>query len=116
MARREDGDLEWRTYGLALGRRLRWLRTHRDLTQEQLAELSGVHRNQISNIERNVSRDDGSADPHLSMIFRLARALNVSPNLLIPNVDNPVASKSGESVSDVAWVAVQTELDERLQR
>ena len=116
MARREDGDLEWRTYGLALGRRLRWLRTYRDLTQEELAELSGVHRNQISNIERNVSRDDGSSDPHLSMIFRLARALNVSPNLLIPNVDNPVASKSGESVSDVAWVAVQTELDEYMQR
>ncbi|CAM3009308.1 helix-turn-helix domain-containing protein [Skermania piniformis] len=106
----KGGELEWRTYGLSIAKRVRALRTHRALSQDQLAELSGLHRNQISNIERNTSRDDGCADPQMSTIYRLARALDVAPSALIPDADHQVNERSAETASDIAWSAVETHL------
>jgi len=59
------------------GDRVRELRIKKGLSQEQLAELSGLHRTYISSVElgkRNVS---------LINIFALAKALGVTPDKLI---------------------------------
>ena len=108
------GDLEWLGHGLAFAYRLRLIRKHRGLTQEQLAHQSGVHRNTVSNLERNVSRDDGCADPHLSTVFALARTLRVPPALLIPEVDALVQRRSRETADDLAWSAVEVDISRRL--
>lgn len=59
------------------GERVRELRTKKGISQEQLAELSGLHRTYISSLElgkRNVS---------LQNICVLAKALGVTPDKLL---------------------------------
>jgi transcriptional regulator with XRE-family HTH domain len=59
------------------GERVRELRTKKGLSQEELAELSGLHRTYISSLElgkRNVS---------LINVFALAKALGVTPDKLL---------------------------------
>ncbi len=102
--------IEWNTYGDSLARRLVTLRRSRGLSQEKLAELAGLHRNQISNIERNVSSNDGVSDPHMSTMYRLAAALDVAPALLLPDLDRRVANRSPEQASAKAISAVEAAL------
>lgn len=104
------GGIEWDTYGDSLARRLVILRKARGLSQEKLAELAGMHRNQISNIERNVSSNDGVSDPHMSTMYRLAAALDVAPGLLLPDLDRRVVSRSPEQETAEAVSAVEAAL------
>jgi len=67
-------EIEYR-FGKAIRRRRREL----DLSQEQLAERSGLHRNYISGIETGVR------NPSLKNIERLAKALNISISDLFTN-------------------------------
>jgi transcriptional regulator with XRE-family HTH domain len=60
------------------GSRVTKLRLKRGLSQEQLADITGLHRTQISLIER------GRRSPRLDTIIRLAKALNINPAKLIP--------------------------------
>lgn len=68
MARRYEDDPK-----AAFGRRVRQLRTERALSQEELAELAGVHRNYIGGVER------GERNIALINIHGIAKALGVSP-------------------------------------
>lgn len=56
---------------------LRVLRSERDLTQEGLAELSGVHINSVSLLER------GLREPSLYIVFQLAAGLGMKPDDLV---------------------------------
>lgn len=59
------------------GERVRELRIKKGLSQEELAEISGLHRTYISSLElgkRNVS---------LINVFALAKALGVAPDKLL---------------------------------
>lgn len=103
-------DIEWQTYGDALAHRLHTLRRARRLSQEKLAELAGLHRNQISNIERNVSSNDRFSDPHMSTLYRLAAALEVPPALLLPDLDRRVQPRSAEQETVDAIAAVEKRL------
>lgn len=62
------------------GEQLRRVRTERHLTQEQLAEASGLHRTEISLLER------GKRTPILDTIVAVARGLGVSPSELLDGV------------------------------
>ena len=59
------------------GENVRSLRSRRGLSQEGLAELSGLHRTYISGIERGVR------NPTLSIILQIANALKVRPSELL---------------------------------
>jgi transcriptional regulator with XRE-family HTH domain len=63
--------------GSTLGRNLRRAREHRELTQEQVAERSGVHATEVSRIEA------GKRDPKVSTVERLAAAVEVPPGELL---------------------------------
>lgn len=60
-----------------LGTNLREARERLGLTQEQVAERSGVHATEVSRIE------GGKRDPQVSTLLRLAKAVGVSPGRLL---------------------------------
>ncbi len=51
------------------GRQLRRLRRHKDLTQEQLAEMVGVSTEFISNLERGINAPSFKTLEKLSLAF-----------------------------------------------
>jgi transcriptional regulator with XRE-family HTH domain len=61
----------------ALGTNLREARKRLGLTQEQVAERSGVHSTEVSRIE------GGKRDPKVSTLERLARAVELKPGRLL---------------------------------
>lgn len=61
---------------IQFGRRLRQLRRQKDLTQEQLAEATGLSVDMLSNIERGVNA------PSFETIEKLAQALDIHANTL----------------------------------
>ena len=73
-----------------MGRRVAATREVRGMTQEQLAHLTGLSRNQIQNIERNRNntKDPSTGKPgpgnaRLETIFVLAEALRVDVTWLV---------------------------------
>ena len=70
---------------LAFGANIRRLRDSLAMTQENLAEISGLDRSYIGGVER------GERNPTLSAILRLASALRVSPGSLFEGIgqDSP---------------------------
>lgn len=63
---------------VALGREVRRLRKERGLSQEELADRSGLHTNYIGGIER------GERNVGVKALFKIARGLNVSASSLLP--------------------------------
>ena len=60
-----------------IGDRLREVRTRRLLTQEELAQKSGISPSTVANIERD------HREPHFRTIRKLAEALGVDPTELL---------------------------------
>lgn len=95
----------WGSYGHVLAFRLRALRQHRGLSQLRLAELAGVSRNLVSNLERNENAKHAPTDPVLSTLYRLAQALDVPPAALLPAVERKVGPvcEPGDLAVTVSW-------------
>lgn len=62
---------------MKIGKNLKRLRTERFMTREELAEVTGLHRDHIGRIERN------EVAPRLLTIRGLAEALGVDPSELV---------------------------------
>ena len=60
------------------GLRVKNIREEKSISQEELADMAGLHRTQISLIER------GMRTPRLETIEKLADALGIQPSELIP--------------------------------
>jgi transcriptional regulator with XRE-family HTH domain len=60
-----------------IGDRLKTLRIRRALTQQELADRAGVSSNALNRIELN------KAEPHMSTLRKLAKALDVDPTELV---------------------------------
>ena len=65
------------TLSQALGRRVRRLRVARGWSQEVLAEVAGVHRNYIGQVER------GAVKVSVAQLLKIARALEVAVGVLV---------------------------------
>lgn len=63
------------------GEKIRALRQENGLTQEDLAELSGLHRTYIGGVER------GERNITLLSALRIAKALHVPPSQLLNTLD-----------------------------
>ncbi|MFW0791140.1 helix-turn-helix domain-containing protein [Gordonia sp. CPCC 205333] len=114
MPERIRGSLEWDTYAESFGRRLRCVREIRGLSQEELGFAADVSRNQISNLERATSsRTPKIADPGMSMVYRLARALEIPPTFLMPDGAVVLGTRSGEWRQ---WSRVEVELNAEMAR
>jgi transcriptional regulator with XRE-family HTH domain len=72
----------------AFGAILRNLRENRGLTQEGLALDAGIQRNYVSLIERGINQ------PTITMIFKLASALGISPSEMVALVEEKIGSVS----------------------
>jgi transcriptional regulator with XRE-family HTH domain len=66
-----------RLVGSVFGQRLARLRTEQELTQEELAYRSEVHRTAVANLEK------GTNVPRLDTVLKLAAALEINPCQLI---------------------------------
>jgi transcriptional regulator with XRE-family HTH domain len=66
--------------GPILGRSLRAARRRAGLTMDALAEMSGVSQPHLSQME------NGRVSPSISTLYRLANALGVSPQQLLPSM------------------------------
>jgi len=60
-----------------VGDRLKTLRIRRALTQEELAERAGLSKNAVNRLEV------GKAEPRMSTLRKLAKALDVDPSELV---------------------------------
>lgn len=60
-----------------IGDRLKNLRKRRALTKHQLADRAGVSSNALNRIDLN------KAEPHMSTLRKLAKALDVDPSELV---------------------------------
>ncbi|WP_318653563.1 helix-turn-helix transcriptional regulator [Pseudomonas sp. PDM17] len=67
--------------GEAFGKVLRKRRKELGLTQEQLAHEADIQRNYVSLIERGINQ------PTITMLFKLAAALNCSAATLVKSVE-----------------------------
>ncbi len=65
------------TLSQTLGRRIRVLRAARGWSQEGLAEIAGVHRNYIGQVER------GAVKVSVAQLVKIARALEVAVGVLV---------------------------------
>jgi transcriptional regulator with XRE-family HTH domain len=64
----------------SFGHELRRIRQRKGISQEELAELAGLHRNYAGLLER------GGSNPTLLALVALARALDVPPAKLIERI------------------------------
>ena len=60
-----------------IGDRLKNVRTRRALTQRELAERAGISTNALNRLELD------KAEPHMSTLRKLARALGIDPTELV---------------------------------
>lgn len=61
-----------------LGRTVKLLREEQGLSQEDLADVAGLHRTYVSGVERGVR------NPTILVLAKLAKALKVGPSTLLP--------------------------------
>jgi transcriptional regulator with XRE-family HTH domain len=66
---------------ILIGQKIRRLRLDLKLSQEELAEHSGTHRNYIGGVER------GERNVALENIVAIARALKVRPAILLDDIE-----------------------------
>lgn len=67
------------------GKAVREYRVQAGLSQEELADVAGLHRTYVSLLER------GQRNPSLQVVLTLARALGVAGATLVAEIENKVS-------------------------
>ncbi|CAN7386060.1 helix-turn-helix domain-containing protein [Microbacterium foliorum] len=76
----------WEDYARAVGIELQRRRIAADLTQEKLAHKAGITRNHYQQLERGFWKAGTPANPSLKHLARLAQALQIEVDVLLPSV------------------------------
>lgn len=78
----------------AFGQLLKSIREQKHVSQEKLAELSGLDRTFISLLER------GLRQPSLKTLFRLSKALEIPPTEVVRKLEDmhPETDSDGDSI------------------
>ena len=63
-----------------LGTKIREMRLQQGISQESLADLTGLHRTYIGSVER------GERNISLNNIIEIAKALKTTPSMLLENI------------------------------
>ena len=71
---------------LAVGQTIRQLRIQKGMSQELLSGLAGIARTHLTMIE------NGNKQPNLETIWKIAHALQITPSLLISNIEANISS------------------------
>lgn len=110
-------DLDWKTYAVVVGQRVKALQTDWEWPQEELAERAGISRNQIQNIERGHGTGVNGRVTNMSMehVYRLAYAPDVPPIVLLPDVQMEVvprcrAAEHREPMSSLMHRAIEIDV------
>lgn len=103
--------LDWKTYGLALGQRIRQVREAIGMTQQELWLRAGLSRAQMQNIERSRSAHGGPGNPRLETVYRIAQALRVPVIALLPSIAVIPAVTAREVTVDTAFTGIPVELE-----
>jgi len=74
----------WAVISAELGSRVRRRRMELRMTQEQLAERSGISRNQVQNIENARGTSSRTSNPTADLLWSVAEALDISVGDLFP--------------------------------
>jgi transcriptional regulator with XRE-family HTH domain len=78
-------DLAWPAYAGEIGWRVSTVRRLRGVSQTELANVAGLSRNAVQNLEQSRSfKNDEAGNATLRSLFRIAQALGVPPALFIP--------------------------------
>ena len=80
-----------------LGKNIKILREKRGLTQEELAQKTGMHTNTIARWERD------EVDPRGTSLWKLAKALNVSSATLLTGEENISESEEGMGMHGISF-------------
>ena len=95
MQRADRHDAAVKDLRPVLGGRIRELRRRQGLSQERLAERSGLHWTYISDLER------GQQTPTVDVVNRLARALGVTLATFFAPLDDPFRLRFRKRRSDM---------------
>ena len=91
---------------LIIGRRIRELRRHHNLTTRQLGNLTGISQHQMSRYERGVNRI------HVDVLYRISRVLRCGFDDFFTDIPPPAeASYYDESCGETAAVIMVTRPD-----
>jgi len=82
----------------AIGRRVKQLRIDQKLTQEQLAEASGISPSFLGHIER------GTRKASIETIYKLMNALDCTANDLLGTYHQDLSSKLSNRLMEIAFL------------
>lgn len=83
-----------------IGEKIKALRTAQEITLEELAERTGLSKEQIESIEQNINI------PSLAPLVKIARALGVRLGTFLddqPNENGPVVCRCGEADDTISF-------------
>jgi transcriptional regulator with XRE-family HTH domain len=75
----------WPAYARQLGANVHAARVNARWTQEKLAATAGITRTHLQQIERGAWRSDGTANPTIKVLVRLAIVLEIDVAVLLPS-------------------------------
>lgn len=101
-------DLDWSAYAEEIGRRVAAVRELRKVSQTELANVAGLSRSMLQNIERSRSSPkDSDGNPSIRKLVEIAQALGVPVTILLPQ-GVPVAEY--RAAAERSWGSLKSDL------
>ncbi|WP_344105310.1 helix-turn-helix transcriptional regulator [Myceligenerans crystallogenes] len=101
-------DLDWSAYAEEIGRRVAAVRELRNVSQTELANVAGLSRSMLQNIERSRSSPkESDGNPSIRKLYEIAQALGVPVGVLLPG---GVPRAEYRSTAEASWSELKVEL------